>query len=50
LGEEVAYRLLRETLELEDAGRIKTSLGATFIAACQREAQRQGIDLGFTRA
>jgi hypothetical protein len=45
LGEEVAARLLGETLERERA--ITGPLGAYFIAACQREAQRQGIDLGF---
>jgi hypothetical protein len=45
LGEEIAARLLRETLEQERS--IIGPLGAYFIAACQREAQRQGIDLGF---
>ena len=45
LGEEIAARLLRETLEQERS--ITGPLGAYFIAACQREAQRQGIDLGF---
>jgi hypothetical protein len=45
LGEEIAARLLRETLEQERD--ITGPLGAYFIAACQREAQRQGIDLGF---
>jgi hypothetical protein len=45
LGEEVAARLLRETLEQER--HITGPLGAYFIAACQREAQRQGIALGF---
>ena len=49
LGEEVTYRLMRETLELEDAGRIKTSASQCFMDLCQREAQRQGIDLGFRR-
>jgi hypothetical protein len=45
LGEEIAARLLRETLEQERS--INGPLGAYFIAACQREARRQGIDLGF---
>ena len=45
LGDEIAARLLRETLERER--RITGPLGAYFIAACQREAQRQGIALGF---
>jgi hypothetical protein len=45
LGEEVAARLLRETLEPEHS--ITGPLGAYFIAVCQREAQRQGIVLGF---
>jgi hypothetical protein len=45
LGAEVASRLLRETLEQERS--IKGPLGAYFIDVCQREAQRQGIDLGF---
>jgi hypothetical protein len=45
LGAEVAARLLRETLEQEYS--ITGPLGAYFIAACQREAQRQGINLGF---
>jgi hypothetical protein len=48
LGEEVAYRLLRETLEQEHT--IRGPLGAYFIDACRREAQRQGITLGFTHA
>jgi hypothetical protein len=47
LGEDVAARLLRETLEQEHV--ITGPLGAYYIAACQREAQRQRIDLGFTR-
>jgi hypothetical protein len=45
LGEEIAARILRETLEQERS--INGPLGAYFIDACQREAQRQGIDLGF---
>jgi hypothetical protein len=48
LGEDVAVRLLRETLEQEHA--ITGPLGAYFIDACQREAQRQGIALGFKRS
>jgi hypothetical protein len=47
LGEEIAARLLRETLEQERS--ITGPLGAYFIAACQREARRQGIDLDFKR-
>jgi hypothetical protein len=47
LGEDIAGRLLLETIELEKAGRIKTSLSQCFMALCQREARRQGIDLGF---
>jgi hypothetical protein len=50
LGEDVAYRLFREAMEVEDAGQIKTSISQYFMNACQREAQRQGIDLGFKRA
>jgi hypothetical protein len=49
LGEDVAYRLMRETLELEAAGRIKTSASQCFMDLCLREAERQGIDLGFRR-
>jgi hypothetical protein len=45
LGEDVAYRLLRETLEKERD--IKGPLGAYVIDACTREAQRQDIHLGF---
>jgi hypothetical protein len=45
LGEEVAARLLRETLEQERS--ITGPLGAYFIDVCKREAQRQGVDLGF---
>jgi hypothetical protein len=47
LGEDIAYRLLRETLEQAHA--IRGPLGAYFIDACKREAQRQGIDLHFKR-
>jgi hypothetical protein len=45
LGEEIASCLLRETLEQER--HITGPLGAYFIDACKREAQRQGIDLDF---
>jgi len=47
LGEDRALALLRETIELEDAGLIKTSLSRCFMDLCQRDAERQGIDLGF---
>jgi len=36
-------------MELEAAGRIKTSLSQCFMDLCFREATRQGIDLGFKR-
>jgi hypothetical protein len=36
---------MRETLEQEHA--IQGPLGAYFIDVCKREAERQGIDLGF---
>jgi HNH endonuclease len=49
LGEERALSLLREAMELEDAGMIKTSLSRCFMDLCQRDAERQGIDLGFQR-
>jgi hypothetical protein len=45
LGDEIAARIMRETLEQER--HITGPLGAYFIDMCKREAQRQGIDLGF---
>jgi hypothetical protein len=47
LGCDITYRLLLNTLEKEDD--IRGPLGAYFIGACKREAQRQSIDLGFKR-
>jgi len=49
LGEDRALALLREAIELEDAGRLKKSLSACFMDLCFRDAERQGIDLGFRR-
>jgi hypothetical protein len=37
-------------MELEESGRIKTSLSQCFMDLCQRDAARQGIDLGFRQA
>ena len=42
--------LLRDAMELEDAGRVKTSLSQCFMDLVFRDAARQGIDLGFTRS
>jgi len=50
LGEDIALRLMAETFELDEAQKIRTSPGAYFIDAAKREAQRQGIDLGFKPA
>jgi hypothetical protein len=47
LGCDITYRLLLNTFEKERD--IKGPLGAYFIGMCKREAQRQGIDLGFKR-
>jgi hypothetical protein len=47
-GEEVTARLLAETLEAADAGRIKTTPSRYFMDLVKWEARRQGIDLGFT--
>jgi len=50
LGEERALALLREAMEIEDAGRLKTSLSECYMDLVFRDAARQGIDLGFQRA
>jgi hypothetical protein len=50
LGEDIALRLMLETLELEEEHKIKTTPGRYFIDAAKREAQRQRVDLGFRHA
>jgi hypothetical protein len=47
LGTEIAYRLFHETMEQEEAQKIKTTPGRYFIDLAKREAVRQGVDLGF---
>ena len=50
VGEDRALSLLREAMEIEAAGRLKTTLSQCFMDLVFRDADRQGIDLGFTRA
>jgi hypothetical protein len=50
LGEERALSLLREAMEIEAAGQLKTTLSQCFMDLCHRDAGRQGIDLGFKRS
>jgi DNA-directed RNA polymerase specialized sigma54-like protein len=47
LGEAIVYRLFDETMEQEEAHKIKTTPGRYFIDLAKRDAARQGIDLGF---
>jgi hypothetical protein len=49
LGEAIAYRLFNETMEQEEAHKIKTSPGRYFVDLAKREASRQGIELGFRK-
>jgi len=49
LGAEIAYRLFHETMEQEEQHKVKTTPGRYFIDLAKREAERQGIDLGFRR-
>jgi hypothetical protein len=50
VGEERALSLLQEAMEIEAAGRLKTTLSQCFMDLVFRDADRQGIDLGFQRA
>jgi hypothetical protein len=47
LGEDIARRLFDDTMERLEAHQIHTSPGRYFIDLAKREAQRQGVDLGF---
>jgi hypothetical protein len=49
LGEDIARRLFDDTMEQVEAHKIKTTPGRYFIDLAKREAERQGIDLGFRR-
>jgi hypothetical protein len=50
LGDQIALRFLRETIDAAEEGLVKTSPSQYFMDLCLREAEQQGIDLGFKRS